>query len=294
MASTTIEEKQKTFETYRFYLDCINNEIVGLKKPDQILGIYSAATTSIQGFASFDEKWIDRWMKIAWNTEYISTKKISDPFFARINNQWKPIQSYYCAYAASEAAAYLIDGKCADGHDKALAKMTDFFISRKVSPWDKAFKGARGKNGNGIKVLNFPFGIVFPSNLKRNNIDGLQMIGTCLKAEHKHRISDKYKRKSGILKYEFDPGNTGLLHFLYRLRIKSNYKDATILFEPATDGQICNFNESLDSIIYYLLMYLEIKIMRKCKKEFLIRIANDYLSMNPQADRLKNRLNLYR
>ena len=64
------------------------------------------------------------------------------------------------------------------------------------------------------------------------------MIGTCLIAEHKHRISDKYKKKSGNHKYELDPGPTGILHFLYRLRIKSNYKDAMIMFEPATATKI--------------------------------------------------------
>lgn len=60
------------FETYRGYLDAIRRQIYltygswtnfGRKCVEQ--------TRNIQGIGDFDHDWVERFLKIAWNTEFI-------------------------------------------------------------------------------------------------------------------------------------------------------------------------------------------------------------------------------
>lgn len=285
---------QIKFETYRFYLRCIKDVIsAGRPKRHDLAMEIISSSSNIQGIRGFDASWIERWMKIAWNTEYVLAFGGDDPELARINNQWKPIQAYYSVYAASEAVGHAIDGNKADGHQKALRKVTDFFVARGISPWNKAFKGSRGRLQCQFVPVNFPHGIVIPNNLSRAGIEPLQMLAKCLKAEHEHRINELFVKKPGLFKYNFDPGYTGLFHFLYRLRIKSNYRDVEIFVTQVDDDGIADFSSSLDKICYHSLQYMEIILIRKCKKRFILNLGQSYLRINPRADRLRERLSFY-
>ena len=285
------------FETYRYYLECICNYLISnFDDISNFISVCYRLSKNIQGMQIIDGLWLDRFMKIAWNTEYLLNQDTQDVELIRINNQWSPIQAYFGVYAGCEALSYVIDGNKADGHIAALKKATNFFINTGIAPWDKAYKGSRGKGGSEQKPINFPSNLEVPHNLQRSNTDALSMIAKCLKAEHSNRIDDLWdgKRNKGIFKYKFDPGYTSLLHFLYRLRLKSNYKEVDIFLTKALDSQIIGFNNSLKTFCSWTLSFIEVILMRKCKKDFIIKLAETYLQINPKALSLQNRIECYK
>lgn len=242
----------------------------------------------------FDHAWVERFLKIAWNTEFILSAGANDPELVRINNQWSPIQAYYAIYACGEALAYVLDGNKADGHMKTLTKLTDFFTKNKLSPWNLSFEGHLGKDHKCHTPCNFSSGIVIPHNLQRSNVTPEETIAKCLKAEHPNRVDDLWQKRKGKFKYNFDPGRTSLLHFMYRLRVKSNYKEIDLFVSHAPANKIQNFNTSLQYFCYYTLLYMEVVLARKCKKSYVLDLGEKYLRVNSRANRLQRRMEFYR
>lgn len=112
------EEAKIKFETYRYYIQCFV-EIINERYPDNeklIIEVLNQ-TKKLQGFKGFDNGWVARFLKNAWNTEYVLKFNLSDdPELAKINNQWLPIQAYYSVYSAGESLSYLLDGNKAKSH----------------------------------------------------------------------------------------------------------------------------------------------------------------------------------
>ena len=140
--------------------------------------------------------------------------------------------------------------------------------------------------GKGSGALCSNFAVV-------TDVKPVEMIARCLKVEHQHRIDDLFEKERGKFKYSFDPGNTGIIHFLYRLRVKSNYKDVEIFVSEAPKENIKGFSESLERIVLYTLTLLEIILIRKCRKRFVLGLADEYLNLNEKALELKKRTLFY-
>jgi len=282
------------FETYRFYLESFFQQIdKEYFSWEDFCKKTLHQTKNLQGFRGFDENWIKRWMKIAWNTEYLMEEMTDDFELIRFNNQWKPIQSYYSIYAACEPVVYVLDGEYANGHQKSMKKITEYLVKTSLCPWNKAFVGEKGKSGRDHCPVNFPNDINIPHNLQRTNVNPIEMVAKCLKVEHQHRIDDLFKKERGKYKYNFDPGLTGIIHFFYRLRVKSNYKDVEIFVSEAPEENIKGFSKSLEKIVLYTLTLLEVILIRKCRKIFIIELARDYLRINPNAKELEERKCFY-
>jgi len=284
------------FETYRFYLECIVLHIKNKYGTLPKFGITCLARTQkLQGRKDFDSDWVERFMKIAWNTEYLLMINTSNRELIRFNNQWTPIQAYYAVYAACEAVGYLLDGNQSGSHQKALKKMTEHFVKSGLSPWNKAFNGARGKSKNNHCPINFPKGMRIPHNLERISVDPLAMIACCLRAEHSNRVDEKWgsRKKSKVYKYEYNPGNTGILHFLYRLRLKCNYEEIDPYVIKPSVSDIANFANNLMYICSRTLFYLEAHLIRKCSKAYLLEIGRKYLEINSNAKDLERRLKFF-
>jgi hypothetical protein len=292
-AYTPTSDSEKAFETYRYYLHsiCECHRRYG-RWTDFGNGVL-AKTRVLQGLKSPDFAWVGRFLKIAWNTEFLISAGTRDAELARFSNQWTPIQCYYAAYGGAEAAGYALDGQRADGHEKALRKVTDYFIKAGVSPWNYAFRGPLGRGGDSVAPANFPPGLVVPHNFRRAGVRPYEMVAKCLKAEHRHRIDDQWKRGRDR-KFNFDPGPTGLLHFLYRLRIRSNYRDIDAFISGAPDASIRSFGDSIRQITFYALLYLEIIVLRKIGKRALLGLIDTYVRQNARAKRLAARSRFYR
>jgi hypothetical protein len=290
-------ETEIKFDTYRYYLQCLCEYLQQEYGSWEDFGRQSISRTQkLQDMGCFDERWIERFMKIAWNTEYLLCMGPDDPELIRISNQWTPVQAYFSVYASSEALAYALDGKKADSHSKALRKVTNYLVQNGMSPWNKAFKGPVGRTKNEHEPVNFPIGLEIPHNLSRWGVHPIEMVARCLKAEHCHRVDDLWggKKRTGVYKYEFDPGYTGLLHFLYRLRIKSNYKEVDLFVAEAPEENIRGFARCIQEFCYWTLLHMEIMLIRKCTKRYMLRLTDKYLLLNPGAQRLEQRIEFYR
>jgi len=282
----------KKFETYRLYLRNICDYLISTYGEWRVFGNFVIDKfTTIQPIHTSEVNYIERFLKLAWNTEYLGCRELIDDIsIVRINNHWKLIQIYYAIYSAGEALSYLIDGQKSDSHIRCLRKISDFLMKRKIPPWHFAFSGCKRQ---GYKPINFPDHLIIPHNLKRN-VRPVESIAACLKAEHPHRIDETFKKNPGKFKLDHDPGPTTILHFSYRLRIKSNYKDADIfIVDSPPDDFIVEFSKNLSQLCYWTLLLFELIIMKRWNKMKLIELINKYLSLNQDAHRLISRRDYY-
>ena len=120
------------------------------------------------------------------------------------------------------------------------------------------------------------------------------MLAKCLSVEHKHRIDEEFNKRPGKYKCDFDPGHTSLLHFLYRLRKKANYKDADIFLADAPDLEIQEFDKNLSTICFCTLLLFENFIIRKIGIDSFEKLMNEYLTKNNKHVKLVKRYNIYK
>lgn len=282
------------FNTYNYYLESIVKYMEDTYEyPDYFFWQVIDNANKLELLSTFDKHWVEKWLKLSWNTEFLLNQNSEDVDIIRLNNHWAPILCYFSIYSSLEAFVYLINKNKANGHEKALKMGCNYFMQSGLSPWNLSFNGAQGRKGNKHLPHNFPTKVKFPNCLSRVNVKPIEMIGTCLKAEHKKRIDYKYKNSSGVYKYKINPGHTNIFHFLYRLRLRSNYDSVDLYISSASDHDIKNFSYSLRQICFWSLLYMETLMIRKVGKNYLTSLANDYLKLNSKADDINYRLNLY-
>lgn len=282
------------FQTYRNYLQRFSAHSELLHPTwESLISACSDATRKLKPCYDLDETWIKRFLGIAWNTETLLDHAPTDIEVLRISNAWLPVQAYYAVYTAAEAVAYAIDGAKADGHQKALRKITDLAVKLDVPPWNLAYSGAKGKDGKQHVPRNFPTDIVPGHNLAGLSASNLSIIAKCLKAEHQNRIKEDYRRTQKR-QYQYDPGLTSLLHFLYRLRIRSNYHGIELFIVPENEEAIREFTANLQKIVARTLCYFEVILLRRCSREMLLSFANNFIIRNKQATSLQKRIERYR
>lgn len=99
------DDDEIRFETYRNYLTAIRNYLIESYGDWNRFAIFCIENVaSLQSKPGLDSAWIERFMKLAWNTEYLLSSEPPEPEIVRINNQWTPIQCYYAVYSAAEAS----------------------------------------------------------------------------------------------------------------------------------------------------------------------------------------------
>jgi hypothetical protein len=281
------------FETYRNYLFRFSEHTQDTHTNWRKFAVACADTTQrLRPIDQPDLNYLRRFLGIAWNTETLIHERPTDIELIRINNAWLPVQAYYAVYTASEVIAYAIDGMYAGSHQKALRKTTDFLVKLRMTPWNLAYSGSCGRDQRQHKPKNFARGTVPAHNLSGTSASHQDVIATCLKAEHQNRINDGYKG-SKKFKYQYDPGYTGLLHFLYRLRIRSNYRGVELFIIEGSDTDICSFSDSLCWIVEWTLSYFEIVLLRKFRRRVITDLAKEFLLRNPRARKLEERIAEY-
>lgn len=291
------DQNEIRFETYRNYLTGIRSYLTETYQDwEQFADIWTEKTRTLQRNPNLDLTRIERFMKLAWNTEFLLSSGQSEPEMIRINNQWTPIQCYYAIYTATEALCYALDGQKFDKHAKTLRRATEYFTKCGLAPWNLAFTGAHGKNRKEAQPKNFPEDTKIAHNLQRYGFQSAGMIAKCLKVEHSHRIDERYEQQGKdkrLRRFEIDPGDTGILHFLYRLRVKANYRNMDLFLASSSTNDSVEFTRSLMTVCTWTLIKVEIALARKCRPDRLIEMADRYVKINPRADRLIERRNLY-
>ena len=243
---------------------------------------------------------LKKYLLIGWNTERLvrMNDEVTEVEFIRVNNQWKPIQTYYSIYSLAAATAYSLTGREVSNHRTCLNVASNFFVTIPIQPWNLHFLGYSGneKHPSTIHPVNFPAGIHIPNALVRSNVIPLEVIACCLQAEHRIRISESRKPKRGAVKpkYLHEPTPTTLLHFLYRLRIKSNYQSAEVFLAAAPDGAVRRFSSNLTKIITYANSYMEVLIARKVGVENLLILMDEFNTRLPSESVVEARTKIYR
>jgi hypothetical protein len=240
---------------------------------------------------------LKRFLSIAWSTELVAT--INDkqhPILLRVNNHWKPIQAYYAIYSLGEAVVYALENSSPESHAGCLTRLNNILVSSiKVLPWGLAYSGTTRL---GFSSHNFQVPTPTISPLQRRSIDNSSMIATILKEEHRHRIEDweppRRQGKKLKLKKDYDPGYTTIFNFLYRLRIKSNYKESEVFVVDAPDEKIKSFNGNLSAIINNTAILLEIILIKRLGFEVFSSMADNFIKENMIDSPLKKRMILYK
>lgn len=296
-AADSSSRAAKGFRTYLNYLSAVRNLF---RETFGSFGSYCeqclAETRKLQGDRRLDRERIRRFFRLAWNTEHLLHESgTEDAEIQRLNNHWAPVQAYYAAYCAAEAAAYALDGSPANSHAKTLRKVTEYIRRLSLPPWNLVCCGALGEDRSGIALEGVPPGTEIPNNLQLINVDPAGMIARCVSAEHKRRIDDNWtsRKRSGCFKYQFDPGPTGLLHFLYRLRIKANYREVDVFLAGATEREVMDFGRRLRFLVVLALIFSEVIVIRRVRKRTMLTFANEYLDKNPAANVLGRRAKMY-
>lgn len=188
----------------------------------------------------------------------------------------------------------MLDGTPPNGHAAAMRSLTAYFIKSGATPWNLGVRGPLGKDRKQAKPINLPPGTRIAHNLETAS-EPLGMLGRCLLSEHKHRVGERWesKTRSGCYKYEFNPGTTGFLHFLYRLRVKANYRDVDIFLAEVADHEVLLFTHSLRTIASTGLTAVEVILMRRLGKRYLMDLAESYLAKNSGAAQLTRRIEEY-
>jgi|SRR5690625_170328 len=297
LSASSASDALRAFHTYLNYLSAVEQwamtEFGSWRRYGDACVL---ATRRLQGIRDPDMYWVGRFLKLAWNTEFLlHASDTRDPEIQRLNNHWAPVQAYYAIYCGCEAVAYLLDGERANSHSKALRKVTEYFGRSGITPWNIVVAGPIGRTRNEASILNLPHGVVIPHNLQRRGVDPLGMIAKCVPAEHRNRVDENWSKKtSGCRKYQFDPGDTSLLHFLYRLRVKANYRDVDIFLAHSDDEEVIRFGRALRFVTNAALMYLELIAIRKARKRPVLDLGAQYLRSNHRAAALEQRLEYYR
>lgn len=296
------KDEEIKFHVYSNYLTQIVNYI--LREYEGAEGLYQRSlgvTNKIQGNGShLDLNYIKRFLTIGWNTEYLLSYNddTKNPDILRINNQWKPIQAYYSIYSIAESIVYAMSGAKTENHKSCLKKVSDLFAThgglKQLSPWCFSFSGYRGNKSDPstISSLNFPSGLIIPNSLKTNDVSPVESIACCLHAEHVNRIDEWERPKGGGYKYLHNPGYTSVFHFLYRLRIKSNYKDGETFMVDAPDLKVKDFSTDLTKIVYFTNLMMETILMRKIGQKALLVLIQEFVRKNRNAQ-IAERARLY-
>jgi hypothetical protein len=287
------DEDLLRFETYRNYLHRFASYSRELHPDCESLARACAlATRGHRPLLDLDKGWVRRFTSIAWNTESLLAATPVEVDLLRISNAWLPVQAYYAVYSAAEAAAYVIDGTKADGHQKALRKIAEFSTRLGIGPWNLAYTGPKGRDGKQHRPVNFPVGIAPGHNLAGSTSSDVSIIARCLKAEHQNRIKEEYKR-SNKRQYLYDPGQTTLFHFLYRLRVRSNYRGIEPFITQTDEGSIRSFSGSLQTVVRRTLCFLEGILLAKCRRTVVLQMAADFMRSNKRTSWLQERVSVY-
>jgi len=248
-------------------------EIDSLKTASQLLGEYqnpSHSTKEVRDICSL--------LKNAVATEKLLASHMANRFeFIEQSNQWLPVMAYYATYQRMRAYIIAMHETSHSEHDKTISKMSEIACRHKLLPfpWNIGYgKAETGKN-YAQRFCNIRAGMTVNrvSNLSvlRQN-DALDFYGKFLKTTRDEFIrlkcerwreqnKKKRARKGLSSKYDETLQTTSIFNCLYRLRIRSNYRDADMFIEGQTEQSAYLFAGSLRIIVWLTGVVLSTQIL---------------------------------
>jgi hypothetical protein len=257
-------------------------------------------------------------LRNAWGTELLLAlggTLGADDELVRLMNNWAVVQAYYCCYHGTQALLAARGAKRPENHSKTQREFVSLWVSRKLHcpPWSFG-AGARGWC-NPPEKQSIDDKINSLSHPSRFNCWSLA--SKALRTTREERLSERIKeernrkrtaRKQAWEKEQREREGEGkkrlkqpefgqprlsaaekakveerlrpfsLMDYLYRLRIKTNYKDAAMFTEgPEDEDASLRVHLALSFLTNCTLLVHELRIQRLVGEKLMLQWVDDWL-----------------
>lgn len=235
----------------------------------------------IQGGAAISETEVQRFLPIAWSSELqLRLGAAGSPRTLRYTNAWAPVHAYHAVYMAMQAGFGSNSmGKLVDDHTSSLRAIAAHISDRRLfpAPFGAACTGCPELREAGfigfpadfdpatpIEVLSTPT----PANFWPRYA---KMLSTT-RAKRLERNNDEWKRSKGRKnmyakekrRVAENLSPTTFFDYLWRLRVRSNYRDVTsFLTWNVDDASHAAFARALETVTEATCLLLESLFVRK-------------------------------
>jgi hypothetical protein len=239
-------------------------------------------------------------LRNAWFTEVaLNIPTILDhPGLIPYSNHWATVMAYYVVHHGARAALAVRDGRlpARPGHDWLLRQMGDLASQRRVFPlpwgvlclghpgaWEYSGLPAGADQESPSLLADFRPEHAWPSFCKalsttrERAID--QAVGEWKRREKKKRIPKAERLRLA----EAVPGST-IFHFLFRLRLRSNYMDADAFATAiGMPNDAVLFNQCLTNLVSSSMMVWETLICAMVGVNELLKLAKQAIRVTRAA-----------
>jgi hypothetical protein len=257
-------------------------------------------------------------LRNAWGTELLLAlggTLGADDELVRLMNNWAVVQAYYCCYHGTQALLAARGSKRLENHSKTQNEFASLWVTRNLQcpPWSFG-AGAQGWC-NPPETQSIDDKINSLSHPNRSNCWSLA--GKALRTTREERLGERVKdergrkrskRKQAWVEEQKKRENEGkkrlkepnfaqprltaiektkveerlrpfsMMDYLYRLRIKTNYKDAAMFTEgPEDEDASIRVHLALSFLTGCTLLVHELRIQRLVGEKLLRQWADDWL-----------------
>jgi hypothetical protein len=239
-------------------------------------------------------------LRNAWFTEVALNmpRILGQPDLIPYSNHWATVMAYYIIHHGARAALAVRDGRlpARPGHDWLLRQVSDFARQRRVfpTPWGVLCLGHRGDwvydglpEGTPQECPSlltafrpehaWPSLCKAPSTTRERAIE--QAVEEWKRREKKRRIpkAERLRLSDAV------PAST-IFHFLFRLRLRSNYMDADAFATAiGMPDDALLFNQCLTNVVSSSMMVWETLICAMVGADELLKLANQAMRVTRTA-----------
>jgi hypothetical protein len=306
------------FATFHNYVSSISTLIDESAAPrSRLVETIAAGPTfrRIQRNTTPDLALVRRRLRNAWSTEIVlGLPRQLGGGLVRYANHWAPVQAYYAVFLALHAFHAAAGRDPVSDHAAMLSAAAEDLRTGRLSaptPWamscmcrtDKGHAGFAGLPADAtLETLSAAMSV--PLHERRWSFYGLALRTTRglflddenrVRAWKKRNLTKAKKPRRNITQAGRDELDarlhpTTLFDFLYRLRLRSNYRDAdTIVVGSGSEAE--NFNDCLLTITDATLLMIECHVRQHLGRVAYRKIVDDFLRGHgsPQTDPLSAR-----
>lgn len=241
----------------------------------------------------------------AWHTEVVLglPNSLLDPGLIRFTNQWAPVQAYYAVYSLWRVW-FLIEAVGVGSHTEILRSASTVVRQRRVFPAPWSYSCTGGHLLSDANHVGFPSQEIRDRNslsTPRSDVADDDWVAKTLRTTRRFFLEQRVERwkrenrtRAGAPYRRIPPAarqrirqqlyGTTLFDFLYRLRIRSNYRDV----DDFVSGQLSNADAkrylmSLVSFTRATMFLLESIIQEKMPAGAYDGFAREFLSVPERA-----------
>jgi hypothetical protein len=236
-----------------------------------------------------DRDRVASFLRRAWATESLMNLPFTRAELSEViphSILWLPVQTYYTVFSALQAVL-IAQGDSIEKHAIAMSHFSNTLRFRMPFPFccsalghDTATRYERFRNDpdKDFSTLARP----------QNSDDANHLLGTALRSTRRQLLEDKcdaWKREHGKKQIPRTQRQaigeaetpTTILHFLYRLRVRSNYGDSEVFVSGSSAADARNFAKAYISVVDYFLGALEVMADKRLGADSVKREATDFV-----------------